>query len=183
MRIDIWSDVVCPWCWIGKHRFQRGLDLLGPGAPAVEVHWHPFQLDPDAGTDPVPLRQAYAAKFGGPERTEQILSHTQSTARAEGLPMDFSRGQVRVTTLPAHRLMCDSLYEDEQELWLMGNLDDAAWVYALENATGTETDHSNPPRDDSFIATRDACTTEACLCEALIEHTNGSLGGESPYPQ
>ncbi len=86
-------------------------------------------------------------------------------------------------TLPAHRLMCDSLYEDEQELWLMGNLDDAAWVYALENATGTETDHSNPPRDDSFIATRDACTTEACLCEALIEHTNGSLGGESPYPQ
>ena len=55
MRIDIWSDVVCPWCWIGKHRFQRGLDLLGPGAPAVEVHWHPFQLDPDAGTDPVPV--------------------------------------------------------------------------------------------------------------------------------
>ena len=105
MRIDIWSDVVCPWCWIGKHRFQRGLDLLGPGAPAVEVHWHPFQLDPDAGTDPVPLRQAYAAKFGGPDRTEQILSYTQSTARAEGLPMDFSRGQVRVTTLPAHRLM------------------------------------------------------------------------------
>ncbi|SEB52468.1 hypothetical protein [Rhodobacter sp. 24-YEA-8] len=84
-------------------------------------------------------------------------------------------------TLPAHRLMCDSLYEDEQELWLMGNLDDAAWVYALENATGIETDHSNPSRDESFIAARDACTTEACLCEALIGHTNASLGGESPY--
>jgi predicted DsbA family dithiol-disulfide isomerase len=105
MRIDIWSDVVCPWCWIGKHRFQRGVELLGADAPPLEVHWHPFQLDPDAGTGPVPLRQAYAAKFGGAERTEQILADTQATARAEGLPMDFGRGQVRVTTLPAHRLM------------------------------------------------------------------------------
>ena len=105
MRIDIWSDVVCPWCWIGKHRFQRGVALLGDRAPPLEVHWHPFQLDPDAGTEPVPLRQAYAAKFGGPERTGQILAQTQATARAEGLPMDFDRGQVRVTTLPAHRLM------------------------------------------------------------------------------
>lgn len=105
MRIDIWSDLVCPWCWIGKHRFLQGVESLGGDAPALEVHWHPFQLDPEAGTEPVPLRQAYAAKFGGAERTEQILSHTQATARAEGLPMDFDRGQVRVTTLPAHRLM------------------------------------------------------------------------------
>lgn len=105
MRIDIWSDVVCPWCWIGKRRFERGVALLGDDAPSLDVHWHPFQLDPDAGIEPVPLRQAYAAKFGGAERTEQILSQTEATARAEGLPMDFSRGQVRVTTLPAHRLM------------------------------------------------------------------------------
>ena len=105
MRIDIWSDVVCPWCWIGKRRFQRGLELLGADAPQVEVHWHPFLLDPDAGTEPVPLREAYARKFGGPERTAQMLASTQATARAEGLPFDFDRGQVRVTTLPAHRLL------------------------------------------------------------------------------
>lgn len=105
MRIDIWSDVVCPWCWIGKRRFQRGLALLGANAPDIDVHWHPYQLDPEAGNDPVPLREAYAVKFGSPERTEQILSSTQATARAEGLPFDFDRGQVRVTTLPAHRLL------------------------------------------------------------------------------
>src|SRR5690606_35442798 len=86
MRIDIWSDVVCPWCWIGKRRFQRGLELLGAEAPQLEVHWHPFLLDPDAGTEPVPLRQAYARKFGGPERTAQMLASTQATARAVGLP-------------------------------------------------------------------------------------------------
>lgn len=105
MKIDIWSDVVCPWCWIGKHRFQQGVALLGDDAPDIEVHWHPFLLDPDAGTTPVPLREAYLAKFGSAERTAQILSQTQTTARAEGLPMDFDQGQVRVTTLPAHRLL------------------------------------------------------------------------------
>jgi len=105
MRIDIWSDVVCPWCWIGKHRFRRALELMGDKAPQVEVHWHPFLLDPEADATPVPLRQAYAAKFGGAERAGQMLAQTQDTARAEGLPMDFERGQVRITTLPAHRLL------------------------------------------------------------------------------
>ncbi len=115
MKIDIWSDVVCPWCWIGKHRFQEGVALLGDDAPEIEVHWHPFQLDPDAGTTPVPLREAYVAKFGSAERTAQILSQTQTTARAEGLPMDFDQGQVRVTTLPAHRLLWLAGREGVQE--------------------------------------------------------------------
>jgi len=115
MRIDIWSDVVCPWCWIGKHRFQRGLQLLGDAAPQVEVHWHPFLLDPSAGTTPVPLRQAYAAKFGGAERADQLLAQTQATAQAEGLPMDFGCGQVRVSTLPAHRLLWLAGREGVQE--------------------------------------------------------------------
>lgn len=105
MRIDIWSDLVCPWCWIGKHRLQRALALLGDDVPAVELHWHPFLLDPDADATPVPLRDAYAAKFGGEARAAELLAQTQATARAEGLAMDFDRGQVRVTTVHAHRLM------------------------------------------------------------------------------
>jgi predicted DsbA family dithiol-disulfide isomerase len=105
MRIDIWSDLVCPWCWIGRHRLRRALELLGDAAPPVEVHWHPFLLEPGADATPVPLREAYAAKFGGEARAAELLAQTQATARAEGLPMDFDRGQVRVTTLPGHRLM------------------------------------------------------------------------------
>jgi predicted DsbA family dithiol-disulfide isomerase len=115
MRIDIWSDVVCPWCWIGKRRLQRGIAALGAETPALEIHWHPYLLDPDAGTVPVPLRQAYEAKFGGAARTEQILAQTQATARAEGLPFDFDRGQVRVTTLPAHRLLWLAAREGDAE--------------------------------------------------------------------
>ena len=105
MRIDIWSDVACPWCWIGKRRLQRAVELLGDDAHAVDVHWHPFLLDPEAGTDPVPLREALAAKFGGAARVDGMLANTQATARAEGLPFDFDRGQVRVSTLPAHRVL------------------------------------------------------------------------------
>lgn len=106
MRIDIWSDIVCPWCWIGKHRFARGVALLGEEAPPLEIHFHAFQLDPDAGPDPVPLREAYAAKFGDDAAgVERRLAQMQQTGRAEGLPFDFGRGQVRVNTLRAHRLM------------------------------------------------------------------------------
>ena len=105
MRIDIYSDVVCPWCWIGKARFTRALAELGDAAAGVEIHWQPFLLDPEADATPVPLRQAYARKFGGAERTDQLLQQTEATARGEGLPMDFSQGQVRVTTRLAHRLL------------------------------------------------------------------------------
>lgn len=114
LRIDIWSDVVCPWCWIGKHRLRAALAYLGPAAESVEIHWHAFQLDPESDETPVPLRQAYEKKFGGAQRTEQILSQTQAAGRAEGLPFDFERGQVRVSTLKAHRL-----------IWLAGREGDA----------------------------------------------------------
>jgi len=77
--------------------------------------------------------------------------------------------------------MCEDETGPSPDLWRMGRLDDLASVYAYENATGTKTDHANWPRDENFIANRDACTDKACLCDVLVEHTNGSLGGTSPY--
>ena len=111
LRVDVWSDVVCPWCWIGKGRLREA--LKAEGAPEVDIHWHPFLLDPELPADaaPVPLREAYAKKFGGADKVEQILTQTQDTAQAEGLPMDFSRGQVRASTRDAHRLMLLATHE------------------------------------------------------------------------
>ena len=86
-------------------------------------------------------------------------------------------------TIPSHQLMCDSIETGDLTLWRMGRLDDLAWVYAVENATGQEVDQTDLPRDADFIAARDACTDEACLCAVLVDHTNASLGGTSPYPQ
>jgi len=161
MKIDIWSDVVCPWCWIGKRRLQRGIELLGDDAPEIEVHWHPFLLDPDAGPEPVPLREAYAAKFGGAERTEEILASTQATARAEGLPFDFDRGQVRVTTLPAHRL-----------LWLAAREGDAGAVgEALFHAHFAE--GRNLADSEVLVAAGRAGGLPEARVRALLDGTEG----------
>ena len=54
LRIDIWSDVVCPWCWIGKHRLREALAQLGEKGRTAEIHWHAFQLDPESDDTPVP---------------------------------------------------------------------------------------------------------------------------------
>jgi hypothetical protein len=88
-------------------------------------------------------------------------------------------------TIPAHQIMCASGLDPASNpiLWRMGRLDDLAWVYAVENATKEQVDLANPPRDENFIARRDACEDETCLARLLIEHTNDSLGGTSPYPQ
>ena len=86
-------------------------------------------------------------------------------------------------TLAAHVLMCASAEGADPALWRMGRLDDLAWVHAVQNATGEDVDEATLARDSAFIAIRDACTDQACLCEALVSHTNDSLGGTSPYPQ
>ena len=161
MRIDVWSDVVCPWCWIGKRRLERALELLGAEAPQVELRWHPFLLDPDAGTEPVPLREAYARKFGGPERTAQMLAGIQATARAEGLPFDFDRGQVRVPTLPAHRL-----------LWLAAREGDAGGVgEALFHAHFAEGRNLADP--EVLVAAGEAGGLPAARVRALLAGDEG----------
>ena len=79
MLVEVWSDVVCPWCYIGKRRFERALALLADDPEfeeRIDVVYQPFQLDPTAppgGTTPV--AEAYARKFGGPQRAAQITQH------------------------------------------------------------------------------------------------------------
>lgn len=161
MRIDIWSDVVCPWCWIGKRRFERGVALLGADAPALEIHFHAFQLEPEADATPVPLREALAAKFGGVARVTQMLEQTQATARGEGLPFDFDRGQVRVTTLPAHRL-----------LWLAAREGDAdAVAEALFHAHFAE--GRNLAADDTLVAAGAAGGLPEARIRALLASDEG----------
>ncbi|WP_133000526.1 DsbA family oxidoreductase [Luteimonas arsenica] len=161
MRIDIWSDLVCPWCWIGKHRLLRALELLGDDAPAVDIHWRPFLLDPEADATPVPLREAYAAKFGGADQAAQMLARTADAARAEGLPMDFDRGQVRVTTLPGHRLM-----------WLAAREGDAAAVgEALFRAHFTEGRNLADP--EVLVEAGAAAGLDAARVRAMLDSDEG----------
>ncbi|HEY0595521.1 hypothetical protein [Sphingopyxis sp.] len=111
--------------------------------------------------------------------TVKVAERTQSLE--EHYDLILSDISCDAPTVRAHILMCDAAYDSQADLWRMGRLDDMAWVYAYENATKKEVDHADPPRDDDFMRRRDACTDTACLCEVLIDHTNASLGGLSPY--
>jgi hypothetical protein len=84
-------------------------------------------------------------------------------------------------TIQAQRILCGEDGGTDDQLWTMARLDDLAFAYAYENATKTEFDPKNPPRDAAFIAQRDACKDQTCLCDVLKAHSNASLGGISPY--
>ncbi|WP_206537673.1 DsbA family oxidoreductase [Ilumatobacter nonamiensis] len=108
ISIDIYSDVVCPWCYIGKRRFEAGLaEATEDGDLGVDfdIEYKPYQLDPTAAPGVAgPVLDAYAKKFGGPEKAEQIIGHVTRTAAEDGLEFRMDRAQ-RANTLLAHRLI------------------------------------------------------------------------------
>lgn len=129
MLVEVWSDVVCPWCLIGKHRFERALAQFRdehPDAPEFDVSYRAYQLDPraPAGVTTSAL-DGYARKFGGPEAAQRIIDHLTSVAQADGLELRLDRAQ-RANTLLAHRA-----------LWMAGqqsNADQARLKQLLLNA-------------------------------------------------
>ena len=138
---------------------------------------------------PLALTLALALALTAPTATAQTCEVDLAAVEARIAELEPSYGMVLsdigcdAPSTAAHILMCDAANTPDAALWRMGRLDDLAWIHAVENATGQDVDETNPPRDEDFLARRDACTDEACLCEVLIRHTNDSLGGTSPYPQ
>jgi predicted DsbA family dithiol-disulfide isomerase len=104
IQVDIWSDVVCPWCYIGKRRFERAVTTLA-GEIDIEVTYKPYQLDPTASPgSSMPVSEAYAKKFGGPEQAQMLMDRVTSAAAEDGLEFRLDRAQ-RANTLLAHRLL------------------------------------------------------------------------------
>lgn len=104
-RIDIISDAICPWCYIGKRQVERALPLLAEQGLALEVHWHAFQLNPDMPAEGVD-RQAYRLeKFGSEERIAEL--DQRIVAAAAGVGLDFHPELMRRTpnTVAAHRVI------------------------------------------------------------------------------
>lgn len=104
VNVDVVSDVMCPWCYIGKRRLETALADL-PDDVQVDVHWRPYQLDstlPKDGKD----RQLYLSeKFGGAERAREFYGTIVDAGRAERIPFDFDGISVSPNTLDAHRLI------------------------------------------------------------------------------
>ena len=106
LTIDVVSDLVCPWCYIGKRKLEAALAL--PEAdelPNVRVRWHPFQLNPELPAQGVPRQQYLEAKFGGPQQAAEIYDRVRTAGSAVGLTLNLDGIQQQPNTLAAHALI------------------------------------------------------------------------------
>jgi predicted DsbA family dithiol-disulfide isomerase len=106
-QIDVISDVVCPWCYIGQRRLAAALALLpvDDAARRAPIRWHPFQLNPDLPQGGVPRKSYLEDKFGGPERAGQIYARVSAAGATAGIPFAFDRIERQPNTRDAHRLI------------------------------------------------------------------------------
>ena len=103
MIIDIFSDPVCPWCFIGKRRLER--TFQGRPDLSAEVRWRAFQLNPSMPREGMDRRAYLAAKFGGDRDADRLYDHIRQVGRNEGIEFAFEKIQRTPNTVQAHRLL------------------------------------------------------------------------------
>ncbi|MBD3625033.1 MAG: DsbA family oxidoreductase [Rhodobacteraceae bacterium] len=112
--LDIISDPICPWCFIGKVRLDRALEQR-PDHP-FEIRWLPFQLNPDMPRDGMDRATYLETKFGGRDRAVQVYAQIEREAVSSGLDIDFGAIRRTPNTLDAHRLLHWAGIEGRQTL-------------------------------------------------------------------
>ncbi len=105
MQIDVWSDVVCPWCWLGHARLEKALASFAQ-RDQVEVVFHSFELDPGAPADrDIPTDQMLSAKLGvGPAQVDAMHERLRALGRAEGIDYQFKKARTS-NTFDAHQVL------------------------------------------------------------------------------
>jgi predicted DsbA family dithiol-disulfide isomerase len=102
VTIDVYSDVICPWCFIGKRRLEKGLALAGKLAT---VRWHPFELNPDMPPEGVERRAYRIKKFGSWERSLELDEQISRAFAGEGLAFNSEKMARTPNTFDAHRII------------------------------------------------------------------------------
>ena len=103
IRLDIFSDPVCPWCYIGKANLDRALEKHAEHP--FEIEWHPFQLNPDMDPEGADRRAYLEARFGGKQNAVSIYARVSEAAEAAGVSINFETMNRVPNTLDAHRLI------------------------------------------------------------------------------
>jgi predicted DsbA family dithiol-disulfide isomerase len=104
VKVEIWSDVVCPWCYVGKARFEEGLRRLGWDDSEVQITFRPFELDPNVPPGGLEIGEYLRRKFGSAATVEAIEGRVGEAGAELGLAFDWSKVR-RVNTFDAHRLL------------------------------------------------------------------------------
>jgi predicted DsbA family dithiol-disulfide isomerase len=114
-RIDIVSDAICPWCYVGKRNLEAALAELAAEGLQFSVHWNPFQLNPDMPKEGVERARYRAAKFGNAERAREIDARVAGAAEAAGLAFRQDLMLRTPNTIDAHRLIWFAGREDRPD--------------------------------------------------------------------
>ena len=128
LTIEIASDVICPWCYIGKRRLEKALALLD-GEVAAQIRWLPFQLNPDMPRQGMPRADYRRAKFGSVERGRELDARVAAEGQGERIAFAFDRMQRTPNTVAAHKLI-----ELAQKQGLAGPVVDALFRAYFEDA-------------------------------------------------
>jgi predicted DsbA family dithiol-disulfide isomerase len=128
LTVEVVSDVICPWCYIGKRRLEKALTLLD-GEVAAQIRWLPFQLNPDMPRQGVPRADYRRAKFGSVERGRELDARVAAEGQGEGIAFAFDRMQRTPNTVDAHKLI-----ELAQKQGLAGPVVDALFRAYFEDA-------------------------------------------------
>ena len=146
IKLDIFSDPVCPWCYIGKANLDRALEAA-PDHP-FDIEWHPFQLNPGMPAEGVDRAAYLEAKFGSKARAVEVYARVEQAARDAGLQIDFATIPKMPNTLNAHRLIHWAGLEGRQTAivsallrayWREGrDIGDGATLVEIAAATGMD---------------------------------------------
>jgi predicted DsbA family dithiol-disulfide isomerase len=104
LQVEVVSDVICPWCFVGKRRLERAIAELGLEY-RVEVRWHPFELNPDLPQEGVARREYRQRKFGSWERSQELDRQVAQAGLADGIRFAHDRIERTPNTFAAHRLL------------------------------------------------------------------------------
>lgn len=116
MIVDVIVDTVCPWCYVGKARFEKAL-AMRPGH-AIEIGWRPFQLNPNIPSEGKDRRAYLAEKFGGVDRARQRYAVIGDAGRDEGIDFRFDRIERTPNTVDSHRLIAYAGRDERQDAML-----------------------------------------------------------------
>lgn len=104
VNVDIVSDVMCPWCYIGKRRLEEALGNL-PDELEVDIRWRPYQLDSTLPKEGKDRKQYLSEKFGGSDGAKRAYAAIEEAGKNENIPFDFNAIAVSPNTLDAHRVI------------------------------------------------------------------------------
>ena len=129
MKIDIISDTVCPWCFIGKRRLERALAMRPEMLP--EINWYPFQLNPEMPEEGIERTLYLNMKFGSAERANDIYRTVGEASTSEDLDINFDAIQRMPNSLKSHRLVQFSRLKGAQHA-VIENLFQAYFFYGVD---------------------------------------------------